>query len=36
MADAGVQDVVLLTVKAHQVVDLLPGLRGLFGPQTAW
>ncbi len=35
MADAGPQDVVLLTVKAHQVVDLLPGLRGLFGPQTA-
>jgi 2-dehydropantoate 2-reductase len=35
MADAGPQDVVLLTVKAHQVVDLLPDLRGLFGPQTA-
>ena len=35
MADAGPQDVVLLTVKAHQVVDLLPGLRDLFGPQTA-
>ncbi len=35
MADAGPQDVVLLTVKAHQVVDLLPGLRQLFGPQTA-
>jgi len=34
MADAGPQDVVLLTVKAHQVVDLLPGLRQLFGPQT--
>jgi 2-dehydropantoate 2-reductase len=34
MADAGPQDVVLLTVKAHQVVDLLPGLRELFGPQT--
>ena len=34
MADAGPQDVVLLTVKAHQVVDLLPGLRDLFGPQT--
>ena len=33
-AEAGPQDVVLLTVKAHQVVDLLPGLRGLFGPQT--
>ena len=34
MADAGAQDVVLLTVKAHQVVDLLPDLRQLFGPQT--
>lgn len=34
MADAGPQDVVLLTVKAHQVVDLLPDLRQLFGPQT--
>jgi ketopantoate reductase len=34
MADAGPQDVVLLTVKAHQVVDLLPDLRDLFGPQT--
>jgi 2-dehydropantoate 2-reductase len=33
-ADAGVQDVVLLTVKAHQVRDLLPDLRGLFGPST--
>ena len=35
MAEAGPQDVVLLTVKAHQVVDLLPQLRHLFGPQTA-
>ena len=35
MVDAGPQDVVLLTVKAHQVVDLLPELRDLFGPQTA-
>lgn len=35
MADAGPQDVVLLTVKAHQVVDLLPELRQLFGPQTS-
>jgi 2-dehydropantoate 2-reductase len=26
--------VVLLTVKAHQVRDLLPGLRALFGPRT--
>jgi len=34
-AEAGPQDVVLLTVKAHQVQDLLPGLRGLFGPHTA-
>lgn len=33
-ADAGPQDAVLLTVKAHQVDDLLPDLRGLFGPQT--
>ena len=33
-ADAGPQDVVLLTVKAHQVIDLLPELRGLFGPST--
>jgi 2-dehydropantoate 2-reductase len=35
MVEAGPQDVVLLTVKAHQVVDLLPELRELFGPQTA-
>ncbi len=35
MAEAGPQDVVLLTVKAHQVADLLPELRDLFGPQTA-
>jgi len=34
-AEAGPQDVVLLTVKAHQVQDLLPDLRGLFGPHTA-
>jgi 2-dehydropantoate 2-reductase len=33
-ADAGPQDVVLLTVKAHQVRDLLPELRELFGPHT--
>jgi 2-dehydropantoate 2-reductase len=33
-ADAGPQDVVLLTVKAHQVRDLLPDLRALFGPDT--
>ncbi|MFY9513247.1 MAG: 2-dehydropantoate 2-reductase N-terminal domain-containing protein, partial [Rubrivivax sp.] len=35
MADAGPQDAVLLTVKAHQVVDLLPDLRALFGPETS-
>ena len=34
MADAGPQDVVLLTVKAHQVAALLPEMRALFGPQT--
>jgi 2-dehydropantoate 2-reductase len=34
MAEAGPQDVVLLTLKAHQVRDVLPGLRALFGPQT--
>lgn len=34
MDEAGPQDVVLLTVKAHQVGDLLPELRALFGPQT--
>ncbi len=33
-AEAGPQDAVLLTTKAHQVRDLLPGLRSLFGPQT--
>ena len=33
-ADAGPQDAVLLTTKAHQVRDLLPGLRDLFGPDT--
>ncbi len=33
-ADAGPQDAVMLTVKAHQVRDLLPELRDLFGPQT--
>jgi 2-dehydropantoate 2-reductase len=35
MADAGPQDVVLITVKAHQLVDVLPGMRDLFGEQTA-
>ncbi len=33
-ADAGPQDAVLLTTKAHQVRDLLPGLRAMFGPET--
>jgi 2-dehydropantoate 2-reductase len=33
-AQAGPQDAVFLTVKAHQVADLLPDLRQLFGPQT--
>jgi 2-dehydropantoate 2-reductase len=33
-AEAGVQDVVLLTVKAHQVRDVLPALRDVIGPQT--
>lgn len=34
MADAGPQDAVLLTLKAHQVKDVLPELRALFGPDT--
>jgi 2-dehydropantoate 2-reductase len=34
MAEAGPQDVVLLTVKAHQVGDLLPELEQLLGPKT--
>lgn len=33
-AEAGEQDAVLLTTKAHQVRELLPGLRALLGPQT--
>ena len=33
-AEAGPQDAVLLTTKAHQVQQLLPGLRALFGPET--
>lgn len=33
-AEAGPQDVVFLTTKAHQVRELLPGLRSLFGPET--
>lgn len=34
-AEAGVQDVVMLCVKAHQLRALLPELGGLLGPQTA-
>lgn len=34
MAEAGPQDAVLLTVKAHQLRELLPELRELFGPHT--
>ena len=34
MAEAGPQDAVLITLKAHQVRDVLPGLRELFGPKT--
>lgn len=34
MAEAGPQDAVLLTLKAHQVKDVLPELRALFGPET--
>jgi 2-dehydropantoate 2-reductase len=34
MAEAGVQDVVLLTLKAHQVKDVLPGMHALFGADT--
>jgi len=33
-SEAGAQDALLLCVKAHQVKDLLPGLRGFFGPET--
>ncbi|MEO8835274.1 MAG: 2-dehydropantoate 2-reductase, partial [Caldimonas sp.] len=32
--EAGVQDAVLLTVKAHQVRDVLPALTALVGPET--
>ncbi len=32
--DAGVQDVVFLAVKAHQVRELLPGLQHLIGAKT--
>jgi 2-dehydropantoate 2-reductase len=34
MADAGPQDVVLVTTKAHQLRELVPQIRGLFGPET--
>ncbi|MBS0321684.1 MAG: 2-dehydropantoate 2-reductase [Proteobacteria bacterium] len=34
MADAGPQDSVFITVKAHQVVDIVPDLHHLFGPDT--
>ena len=34
MAEAGPQDAVLLTTKAHQVRDLLPAMRALFGRDT--
>jgi 2-dehydropantoate 2-reductase len=34
MHEAGPQDAVLLTLKAHQLRDVLPGLRDLFGPKT--
>jgi len=34
MAEAGPQDAVLLTVKAHQLQDLLPELPALIGPHT--
>lgn len=33
--EAGAQDAVLLTTKAHQVRDLLPAMRGLFGEHTS-
>ena len=33
--EAGAQDAVLLTVKAHQVRDVLPAMQGLLGPETA-
>jgi 2-dehydropantoate 2-reductase len=34
MAEAGPQDAVLITLKAHQLRDVLPGLRALFGERT--
>ena len=35
MAEAGPQDYVLLTLKAHQVEQVAPDMRALFGPDTA-
>ena len=34
MYEAGAQDAVLLTLKAHQLREVLPELRDLFGPKT--
>jgi 2-dehydropantoate 2-reductase len=34
MAELGVQDVVILGMKAHQVAPVVPQLQGLIGPQT--
>jgi 2-dehydropantoate 2-reductase len=34
MPDAGIQDVIFLTVKAHQVRDLLPDLLAMIGKHT--
>jgi 2-dehydropantoate 2-reductase len=34
MAEAGPQDAVLLTLKAHQLREVLPALRDLMGPDT--
>ena len=34
MADAGPQDVVLLTLKAHQLREVVEGLPALYGPET--
>ncbi len=34
MREAGPQDAVLITLKAHQLRDVLPDLGALFGPQT--
>ena len=35
MSEAGPQDYVLLALKAHQVAAVAPGMRALFGPETA-